>query len=432
MDERSYHEPTQTAIESHDLIGLLNKGLGTLDRPISPSEIPALHWNLLREDVSLPAAVLYEDRLANNLKWMQQFIEQYGLKLCPHGKTTMAPKLFARQLESGAWGITLATAQQTRAAHAHGVGRVLMANQLVGKQNMEIIADLLQDPDFEYFCLVDSAAGVELLGRFFQSHRQQLQALIELGVDGGRAGIRNQSQMDDLLVAVERWRDHVTLRGVELYEGVLDNENSIRQFLQRAVRTTRDLAEQNRFDARGPIILSGAGSAWYDVVAEEFSKAQITQPLEIVLRPGCYLTHDVGAYRKAQQRIQSHNEIASRLQSGLLPALQVWAYVQSVPEPQKAIIGLGKRDAAFDAGLPTPALHFRPGQEKPRLASEAWELVKMMDQHAYLQIAAGDDLRVGDILAFDISHPCLTFDKWRYIPILDAAYNVIDLAQTFF
>jgi D-serine dehydratase len=307
-----------------------------------------------------------------------------------------------------------------------------MANQLVGKQNMAIIANLLQDSDFEYYCLVDSAAEVELLGRFFQSRRQQLQVLVELGVDGGRAGIRNQSQMDDLLAALDRWRAQIALRGVELYEGVLEDENSIRQFLQRAICITRELAQQNRFDSRGPVILSGAGSAWYDVVAEEFSKAQLAQPLEIILRPGCYLTHDVGAYRKAQQRIQSHNEIARRMQSGLLPALQLWAYVQSIPEPQKAIIGLGKRDAAFDSGLPTPVLHFRPGQEKPRLASQAWELIKMMDQHAYLQIAAGDDIRVGDMLAFDISHPCLTFDKWRYIPILDATYNVIDVAQTFF
>jgi D-serine dehydratase len=56
----------------------------------------------------------------------------------------------------------------------------------------------------------------------------------------------------------------------------------------------------------------------------------------------------------------------------------------------------------------------------------------MMDQHAFLRIAAGDDLRVGDMVAFDISHPCLTFDKWRALPILDAEYNIVDIAQTFF
>ena len=56
----------------------------------------------------------------------------------------------------------------------------------------------------------------------------------------------------------------------------------------------------------------------------------------------------------------------------------------------------------------------------------------MMDQHAYLHISEGDDIRVGDMIAFDISHPCLTFDKWRYLPIVDSEYRVIDVVQTFF
>jgi D-serine dehydratase len=144
------------------------------------------------------------------------------------------------------------------------------------------------------------------------------------------------------------------------------------------------------------------------------------------------LTHDVGIYRTAQQRIHSHNSVAQRMNSSLLPALQLWAYVQSIPEKEKAIVALGKRDAAFDAGLPVPALHYRPGRPAPIAAPSAWQLTSIMDQHAFLHIVEGDDIRVGDMIAFDISHPCLTFDKWRYLPILDSAYRVIDVVQTFF
>ena len=56
----------------------------------------------------------------------------------------------------------------------------------------------------------------------------------------------------------------------------------------------------------------------------------------------------------------------------------------------------------------------------------------MMDQHAYMKITEGDDVRVGDMVGLDISHPCLTFDKWRYLPVLDSNYQVIDIVQTFF
>ena len=410
---------------------MLNKGLGFMEHALEPSEIARLGWNLLREDLSLPSAVLYEDRLRNNLNWMQQFITAYGVKLAPHGKTTMAPRLFEMQLQTGAWGITLATAQQTLVAYTHGVRRVLMANQLVGKENMSIIARLLEDPGFEYYCLVDSAAQIELLGAYFRKRGQRLRVLLELGVEGGRAGVRTEEQLQSVLDALSHWSDAIALCGIEIYEGVLHDEASIRTFLQHAVAMTEKLVKEKRFQ-RAPVLLSGAGSAWYDVVAEVFTAANFGDSVEIVLRPGCYLTHDIGAYREAQAKILERNPIARRMTSGLLLALHIWAYVQSLPEPEKAIIGMGKRDAAFDSGLPVPALHYRPGDAAPRAAPAHWELAKMMDQHAYLHMAAGDDLRVGDMIGFDIAHPCLTFDKWRTLPVLNAEYQVVDVVQTYF
>jgi D-serine dehydratase len=409
----------------------LNKGLGSMHIDTEVPSISQLNWNLLHEDLSLPTAVLYEERLQHNLAWMQQFIDTYGLKLAPHGKTTMAPKLFARQLQAGAWGITLATAHQTQVAYAHGVHRVLMANQLVGKENMAIIGRLLEDSQFEYYCLIDSAVLVDQLGAFFSQRAQRLNVLLELGVAGGRTGIRNDDQLEAVLGALARWKDSIILSGVEIYEGVLEDEPSIRLFLERAVSVTQRLAKAGCFQSRF-ILLSGAGSAWYDVVAEVFSAASFSDAIEIVLRPGCYLTYDVGAYRNAQTRILSCNPIAQQMRSGLVPALHVWAYIQSVPETGKAIIGMGKRDAAFDSGFPTPVLHFRPGNVAPNDVPAHWVITKMMDQHAYMQIAEDDDLRVGDMIGFDISHPCLTFDKWRTLPVLNNQYVVIDVIQTFF
>lgn len=413
------------------MIDPLNKALGRLDAPLTPSEAAQPGWKLLDEELSLPAAVLYEERLTHNLSWMRNFMGAYGVQLAPHGKTTMAPKLFARQLAEGAWGITLATAQQTAAAAAHGVKRVLMANQLVGRRNMEIVADLLRDPDFEFFTLVDSAALTDQLGAFFHARGQTLQVLLELGVEGGRTGVRDAAQQAEVLAALSRWPDTLVLAGVEVYEGVLSQEADIRRFLQRTVAVTRELAAAGRF-GRSPVVMSGAGSAWYDVVAEEFARTEIGAPIDIVLRPGCYLTHDVGIYRAAQERILSSNPVAQKMREGLLPALQLWAYVQSIPEPTRAIIGLGKRDAAFDAGMPVPAQIYRPGTEAPMATAAHWKVTGMMDQHAYLEIEAGDDIRVGDMIAFDISHPCLTFDKWRHIPVLDGQLRVIDIVQTFF
>jgi len=316
-------------------------------------------------------------------------------------------------------------------AHAHGVRRVLMANQLVGRQNMAMIAGLLRDPEFEFYCLVDSAELVEQLGAYFSQAGAQLRVLIELGVIGGRCGVRGDAQLRAVLDALSRWRGAIALSGIEIYEGVLDSEAAIRDFLRRAVAVTREIAAEKLFQ-RSPALLTGAGSAWYDVVAEEFTAAKFDLPVEVVLRPGCYITHDAGNYRKAQERILASNPVARQMHEGLVTALHIWAYVQSIPEPEKAIMTMGRRDAAFDSGLPTPALRYRPGDAAPKPAPPHWTVTKLMDQHAFVQIAPDDDLRVGDMIGFDISHPCLTFDKWRTIVMVNAKYDVVDVIETYF
>lgn len=420
-----------STINAEDLIGPLNKGLGSMDAAMEPAAVAAKGWNLLREDLSLPTAVLYRDRLLHNLEWMRQFIAAYGVKLAPHGKTTMAPRLFQMQLESGAWGITMATAHQTLVAYEHGARRVIMANQLVGAENMAVVARMVQDPEFEFYCLVDSAENVEQLGRHFSQHGLKLRVLLELGVTGGRAGARTDAHVNAIVAALDRWKQTVQLCGVEVYEGVLDNEPAIREFLQRACDVTRTLRDEGRFNGE-QILLSGAGSAWFDVVAEVFTSAGFGDSVEIVLRPGCYLTHDVGAYRRAHARMLQSNAVAQQMHSELMPALHIWAYVQSVPEPTRAIVTMGRRDAAFDSGLPVPALHYRPGDAAPKAVPQHWEITKIMDQHAYLRIENEGEVRVGDMIAFDICHPCLTFDKWRALPVVDSNFHVVDVVKTFF
>jgi D-serine dehydratase len=302
---------------------------------------------------------------------------------------------------------------------------------LVGKENIAKIARLLTDPSFEFYCLVDSDENLAQLGAFFAAHSLRLNVLIELGTKGGRAGVRDLAGLNKLIIELANWKNSISLCGIEVYEGVLSTESNIKEFLQRAIQTTKQLAQEKLFD-RGPVLLSGAGSAWYDVVAESFSGADIGIPFEVILRPGCYLTHDVGAYQSAQLEIHKRNPVAAEMKNSLKPALRLWAYVQSIPEAGHAIIGLGKRDAAFDAGLPKPSLHFRPGNLLPDSIPESWSLTKMMDQHAYMQFPLGADIHIGDMVEFNISHPCLTFDKWKIVPIVNRNFDIIDLVQTFF
>src|SRR5262245_26920972 len=113
-------------------LDLSQKGLPA---SVSPGDLAARHWNVLAGDLPFPVAVLKQSALARNSRWMSDFIAATGVSLAPHGKTTMAPKLFHRQIADGCWGITVATAQQAAVAAQHGIGRILIANQLVGRAN---------------------------------------------------------------------------------------------------------------------------------------------------------------------------------------------------------------------------------------------------------------------------------------------------------
>lgn len=408
------------------LVMELNKGVG----------VAGQRWDLLAGDVPWPAAVLSESRMAHNLGWMRSFIDAYGLALAPHGKTTMAPALFRRQLDAGAWGVTVATVQQARVAAAYGVERILIANQVVGQANVAMLAEMAARPELDVMCLVDSAAGVDLLGRACAARGARLDVLVELAPEpdqpGLRTGVRTEGELAGVLEALVPWLGTLRLAGVEFYEGVLPDEAEVRRFVRRAVAVAARLVAEGRVE-RAPGIVTGAGSAWYDVVAEESAAAVRDGTVQVLLRPGCYISHDDGLYRVAQEGILRRNPVAPRLGAPLLPALRIWAAVQSIPAPARAVVAMGKRDVAFDAGLPRPATLFRPGRDsRPGDAPAHWEVTGLMDQHAYLAIAPGDDLAVGDVLAFDISHPCLTFDKWRRILVADDDHRVVDVIETFF
>jgi D-serine dehydratase len=116
----------------------------------------------------------------------------------------------------------------------------------------------------------------------------------------------------------------------------------------------------------------------------------------------------------------------------LIPALQVWARVQSRPEAGKAILAVGKRDISYDVHLPTPALWHRDGMAAPVPITPGHRVTGLNDQHCHLALPADSPLKVGDRVCFEISHPCTTFDKWQFLHIVDDDGRVTGALRTFF
>jgi D-serine dehydratase len=396
---------------------------------------------VLREEVRLPACVLRDGALERNIARFQRYTGERGVLLCPHAKTSMSPALFGRQLAAGCWGLTFATCAQLEVARRHGVPRVFYANQLVGALDVGYVCgELRRDPGFDFYCLADSVAGVQLLaGRVAEADPgRPVNVLIEGGLAGGRCGVRDVATAVAVAEAVRAAGPHLALAGVEGFEGLAQardparREDDVRAFLGFLGLIASELDGRGLFDVSGSgeVLLSAGGSAFYDLVIEELLAVRLSRPHQVVLRSGCYLTLDHGIYDRLLDDV--HRRTGSA-EPALEPALEVWAQVLSVPEPGLVILSAGRRDFGQEAGNPVALAHVRRGSAEFRsLRGAGWRMAAASDQHAHMTAPPGHGVAVGDLVALGPSHPCTTFDKWREIHLVDDDYTVIETVSTYF
>lgn len=425
------------------LDGLLDdrlKGFPPGAPPLPLRSVGNQGWNILEQDLPFPIPVLKQSALNHNDTWMRDFIAAMGVDLCPHGKTTMSPQLFQRQLAAGAWGITVANMHQLGIAYRYGARRLILANQLVGRQEIRHLLELGErDPELDVMFLVDDKAQVGLFAAEADAtrSRRQWDVLLEVGVGDGRTGCRSLTRALEVAKAVAN-SGKTRLRGIECYEGLRagPNHEANATFVQGLLALLREVAaacsSRNLFEA-DEIILTAGGSAFFDLVARELPVGDLGRPYRVVLRSGCYITHDSGFYRRLFTALQDRLGAEWKSRPGLSPALEVWAQVQSRPQPNLALLTLGKRDASYDIELPHPVSWYRPETDSaPQPAPTQWRIKAMNDHHAYLELPPEEALAIGDLVGCGISHPCTTFDRWQWLPVVDDSYTVIDAVRTFF
>lgn len=178
--------------------------------------------------------------------------------------------------------------------------------------------------------------------------------------------------------------------------------------------------------SEGGLLVSAGGSMYPDLVIETLHSGW-SAPVRLLLRSGCAVIHDHGLYAES-----------APARPDVRPALRVWSRVLSVPEPGWAIIDAGKRDLTAEPPARVLAVH-RPGVlvagADPGKPVTALPLALVVDhhndQHGYVRFTT-EDLRVGDILELGISHPCLTFDRWTHIPVVDDDLVVVGAVTTCF
>ncbi len=404
---------------------------------------------------STPLLVLTDSVLGDNVAQMAAWCAKQGVGLAPHGKTTMAPTLWDRQLRAGAWGITVATPSQLRVAVDFGVRRVQLANALVDPAALAWVSRALDaDPGLHLLTWADSVDTIAAMDAALSRLRpnRALRVLVELGAAGGRTGARSLQAAQAVAGAVgsSPW---LRLAGVSGYEGALAHDASdagvraVRAYLQNMATLHRKLLASGAYGAavdsadgaavdRAEVVVTAGGSAYFDDVVDILG--ELSDPegkagvaTRVLLRSGAYVIHDDGFYRGI-------SPFSRGAGAPLRSAMHAWSRVVSRPEPGLALLDAGKRDVPFDEGLPEPQLVADQLGAATRALTGA-QITAVNDQHSFLRIeeaGTAADLRVGDVVRLGLSHPCTAFDKWQWIPVIadDDASDpvVVDLIRTYF
>ncbi|HOB06127.1 MAG TPA: alanine racemase [Propionibacteriaceae bacterium] len=388
-------------------------------------------------DLTTPIATLDRAALRHNQRLLDAWARDVGANLAPHVKTTMSPELMRLQLDAGAWALTAANPWQARVMAAAGAPRVLIANEVV---SAELLATLLGEA--EVWVFVDSPEAAAVVAEAGRRAGVVVPVILDIGFAGCRTGVRTVEAALAVAAAIDPSTSSgtgergsgtgergsgvggVRLAGYGLFEGILTGERGpadlakVRASLEWAVGIAEEV--QRQLPVAEPVI-TGGGSMFPDLVAEVFGEFARRTGGQLVLRPGCYLIHDHGAYDASYQQ-------AAWLD--LHQALAIHTSVVSVPEPGLALLDAGKRDLALE-GRPAPVLGItRAGT---RLDHPDLAVTRSNDQHSYLEwdAAAWDGVQVDDRVRLGVSHPCVTMQLWRALPLLDGD-RVVDAARTFF
>jgi D-serine dehydratase len=410
----------------------IDKGLP--DIAVQHGQVGQYGWHLLDGSLPMPNLILRQSALTHNIARMQAYCDQSGAWFSPHGKTTMAPKIFRDQLRAGAWAITVANIAQLQVCLTLGIDRVYVANEMVTAYDVRALArQLAERPAAEIYVAVDSTAGINTLAGAIAAagttRRQRV--LVDFGMAGGRCGVRTVDEavaLAHLIIASPQ----LELVGVHGYEGIAAGEtrearlaaaDSYLLGLQQAARAVHALCPDT-----APFLVTAGGSQYFDRAVELLGARELPG-CQLVLRSGGYVTHDSSFFDKSSPfGAQTWRPAPGER---LIPAIEVWSAVLSLPEPGLAILGMGGRDMPTDIELPVPLFHSRGGTVPSPLAPGC-RITKSNDQHAYMTFPHTLRLEIGDLIGSGISHPCTAFDKWRSILVIDDGYRVVDAVRTYF
>ena len=401
--------------------------------------------NILQENVQFPILSIDKKILINNIKIMNNFAKKNNAILAPHCKTFMSPQLIKHHFKE-TWGVTISNNQQLSSIINLNIKNIIYGNLITNESNLIQYLNIIKkykNISNIYYC-IDSLFGLNLLIKLIKqnNYKFKIRILIELGFKNGRCGIRNLKNFKEIVENLRKCPKNIIVNGLFFYEGAIKEKKiiTISKKIKNIIKFTfvchNELINNNIYKDKNIIITAG-GSEYFDLVASYFKEYNFKKNPKLILRPGSFIAYGHGHYEDKINLLRKRNltsKLSKKNNIFFQPSLLLWSHVISIKDKGIAIINFGKRDVSFDLGNPIPLKIYRNRKmlKEFKNISANLKIFKLNDQHAFLRFNKNIKLHIGDLISFGVSHPCITFDKWRYFYIIDKKFYIIDIHKTFF
>ena len=200
-------------------------------------------------DLPTPSLILDRAKTERNVAGMATRAQKLGVPLRPHGKTPKNVEIGRLFMQHGAIGLTTSTLREAEGYFAGGVTNLFYAVALSARKVGRVAA--LIKAGAEFLGLVDHVEAARQIAEAATEHGVELPLLIEVDVDGYRAGVPLDDPGFLRLAVLLRDEPGVRLAGLMSYGGAsygLDPAGAA------------DLAERHRLALlRGRAVLADAG-----------------------------------------------------------------------------------------------------------------------------------------------------------------------------
>ena len=331
-------------------------------------------------ELETPAPVVDLDRLERNLSRWQARCDELGVDCRPHIKTHKCVEIARMQVECGAKGLTCQTIGEAETMAAAGFDDLLLPTNVIGEPKLARVARLLERTAVTV--AVDNPAVLSGLDHAAASAGRPLRLLVECDTGAGRMGVATPGQAADLAAEIAQ-------AGALRFGGFMTYPlpTGAIEFLTTAVAETA-----RRGVATETVSVGGTPGMW---------SASGLRPTVTEYRAGTYAFHD-------------RNTVAAGAAALDDVALTVCATVVSRPTPDRAILDAGSKSLSSDR---SPADGFGLVLEAP-----ASTLVRVDEEHGYLELADGDALSLGQQVRIVPNHACAVSNLFaEFVLVRDGA-----------